>query len=62
MHVPIHVVDAPKIDENEDSEVFEFTCALPYETKYPEESSLVKTVQTTIIQQLVERKGCDVQI
>ena len=55
-------VDAPKIDANEDNEVFDFTCALPDETKYPEVSSLVKTVQTTIIQQLVERKGCDVQI
>ena len=34
MHVSIHIVDAPKIDENEDSEVVEFidksiTCALP---------------------------------
>ena len=34
MHAPIHIVDAPKIDENEDSEVVEFidksiTCALP---------------------------------
>lgn len=55
-------VDAPKIDANEDNEVFDFTCSLPDETKYPEVSSLVKTVQTTIIQQLVERKGCDVQI
>ena len=32
MHAPIHIVDAPKIDENEDSEVVEFidkciTCA-----------------------------------
>ena len=24
MHAPIHIVDAPKIDENEDSEVVEF--------------------------------------
>ena len=34
MHVPIHVVDAPRIDENNDSEEIEFidkyiTCALP---------------------------------
>ena len=45
------VVDAPKIDENEDSEVIEFidkcvTCVLPDETKYPEMSNLVKKVQT----------------
>ena len=51
MHAPIHVVDAPKIDENEDSEVAEFknkyiTCALPDATKYPEMSNLVKKVQT----------------
>ena len=47
----IHLVDAPKIDENEDSEIIEFidkyiTCALPDETKYPEMSNLVKKVQT----------------
>ena len=51
MHAPIHIVDAPKIDENEGSEVVEFidkyiTCALPDETKYPEISKLVKKVQT----------------
>ena len=51
MHAPIHVVDAPKIDENEDSEVDEFidkyiTCALPDKTKYPEISNLVKKVKT----------------
>ena len=36
IQAPIHIVDAPKIDENEDSEVVEFkdkyiTCALPDE-------------------------------
>ena len=51
MHAPIHIVDAPKIDENEDSEVVEFidkyiTCALPDEKKYPEMSNLLKKVQT----------------
>ena len=51
MHAPIHIVDAPKIDENEDSEVVEFidkyiTCALPDTTKYPEMSNLIKKVQT----------------
>ena len=40
MHAPIHIVDAPKIYENDDSEVVEFidkyiTCGLPDETKYP---------------------------
>ena len=39
MHVPIHVVDAPKIDEIEFNEVVKFTdkciiCALPDKTKY----------------------------
>ena len=48
---PIHIADAPKIDENEDSEVSEFidkyiTRALPDATKYPEMSNLVKKVQT----------------
>ena len=51
MHASVHIVGAPKIDENEDSEVFEFidkyiTCALPDETKYPEMSDLVKKVET----------------
>ena len=50
MHAPIHKVDAPKIDENEDSEVVEFinkyiTCALPDETGYPEICNLVRIVQ-----------------
>ena len=49
MHAPIHIVDAPKIDENEDSEVVEFIdtyiiCALPDATKYPEIGNLVKKV------------------
>ena len=47
MHALIHIIDAPKIDENEESEVLKFidkyiTCALPDETKYPEMSNLVK--------------------
>ena len=51
MHAPVHIVDAPKIDENEDSELVKFidnyiTYALPDETKYPEMSNLVKKVQT----------------
>ena len=51
MHAPIHVVGAPKIDENNDSEVIEFidkyiTCALPDEEKYPEMNKLVRKVQT----------------
>ena len=48
---PVHVVDAPKIDENEDSEVVEFcnkyiTCALADEIKYPEISK-VQTINHT---------------
>ena len=51
MHAPIHILDAPKNDENEDREVVEFidkwvTSALPDETKYCEISNLVKRVQT----------------
>ena len=51
MQAPIHVVDAAKIDENNDSEVIEFidkyiTCALPDEEKYPEMNKLVRKVQT----------------
>ena len=50
VHAPIHVVDAPKIGENEDSWVVDInkyiTCALPDETKYLEISSLVRKVQT----------------
>ena len=51
MHAPIHIVDAPKTDENKDSEAVEFidkyiTWAVPDETKYPEMSNLVKKVQT----------------
>ena len=44
MHAPIHIVDASKYDENEDSEVVEvidqyITYALSDETKYPEMSN-----------------------
>ena len=51
MHIPIHIVDAPKIEENEDSKLIEFsdkyiTCALPDEAKYMEMSKLVKKVKT----------------
>ena len=42
MHASIHIVDAPKIDENEDSEVVEFID----KTKFSEMSNLVKKVQT----------------
>ena len=50
-NAPIHILDAPKIDENEGSEVVEsidkyITCALPDETKYPEMSNLAKKLQT----------------
>ena len=51
MHAPIPIADAPKVDENEDSEVVEvidkyITCALPDATRYPEMSNLEKKVQT----------------
>ena len=52
MYAPIYVVDAPKIDENEDSEVVEFcnkyiTCALADEIKYPEISKVQTLNHTT---------------
>ena len=51
MHAPVQVVDAPKIDENNDSEVIEIsdkdiTCALSDKEKYPEMNKLVRKVQT----------------
>ena len=51
IHAPIYVVDAPKSDETEDSEVVEFKdkhipCALHDEIKYHEAINLVKNVQT----------------
>ena len=47
MHAPIHVVDAPKIDDNNDSQVIEvidkyIKCALPDKEKYPEMNKLVR--------------------
>ena len=50
MYAPIHMVDAPKIDENENIEIIEFidkyiTYALPDETKYPEMGNLVRKMQ-----------------
>ena len=51
IHASIHIVDAPKIDENEESEVVEFivkynACALRDETKCSKRSNLVKRLQT----------------
>ena len=62
---PIHIVDAPKIDENEDSEVVEFidkyiTCALPDETKQPEMSK--ESVEQPLYNHLQKREGCRMQI
>ena len=50
MHISIHIVDAAKVDKNEDSEVVEFidkniACTLPDEKKYPEMINLIKKVQ-----------------
>ena len=61
INTPIHIVDAPKIDENENCEVVEFIdkyimCALPDETKYHEMGNLAKKCRPTIIQPLVDRK------
>ena len=51
MHAPIHIIDVPKINGNEDGEVVEYidnyiTCALLDETKYSGRSNLVKKVHT----------------
>ena len=51
MQAPIHIVDASKIDRNDDSEVIDFifkyiTCALSDDTTYPEMSNLKKKVQS----------------
>ena len=40
IHATIHIIDVPKIDENENSEIVKFidkciTCGLPDDTKYP---------------------------
>ena len=50
-HAPIHVLDAPKIDENEDNAVTDFidkyvTCSLPDADQRPVLHALVKKVQT----------------
>ena len=51
LHAAIHVVDAPKIDVDDDEKVTEFidkyiTCSIPNESVYPDLNKLVKSVQT----------------
>lgn len=51
MNVPIHMIDAPKNDKSEDSEIVKFndkniTPALPDERKHLKISKLVKKVKT----------------
>ena len=51
MHAPVLAVDIPEIDENEDSEVVQFTDqqithALTDQTNYLEISNLVNKLQT----------------
>ena len=51
MHTAIHILDAPKIDGNNNSDVIELidkyiTCALLDEEKYPEMNKLARKVQT----------------
>ena len=50
-HLNIHVMDAPKIDQDEDDEVVEFidkyiSCAIPDKDEYPDLNALVNRVQT----------------
>ena len=61
---PIHIVDAPKLDENENSKVVEFidkyiTFTLPDETKCPEMSTIVKKVQTHHPTIICRKKECN---
>ena len=51
LHCAIHIIDAPKIDVDEDKVVANFTdkyitCALPDKNEYPELHQIVKKVQT----------------
>jgi len=51
MHVPIHILNAPKIDEDNYDDVIKFidryiTCSLPDKNIHPELNSSVKKVQT----------------
>ena len=51
VHCAIHIVDAPKIDVDEDNKVTDFidryiSCSIPEERLYPELYKLVTTVQT----------------
>ena len=51
LHAAIHVVDAPKIDVDDDDKVTEIidkyiTCSIPNESMYPDLNKLVKSVQT----------------
>ena len=67
MDVPIHIVDAPKIDENEDSEVVEFidkyiACALRDDTKYPEMSNFVTKVLIHHSTITCRKKKCNMSI
>lgn len=64
INVPKHIVDAPKIDKYDESEVVEFIdkhiihflYILPDKTKYLELSNLVKKVQTNHIITCRERE------
>ena len=61
INTPIYIIDAQKVEENENSDVVEITdkyitSALPDKTKYTEMRNLVKKVKTHVIQPLVERK------
>ena len=67
MHALIHIVDTPKIDENEGSEAVEFidkyiVQALPDKTKYPEMNNLVKKVSPPSYNQLQKEKSCCKQV
>lgn len=71
INTPIYIVDAQKVEENENSDVVEITdkyitSALPDKTKCTEMRNLVKKVKTHVIQPLVERKilwrKCNIQI
>ena len=61
IHTPIHVKDAPKIDENTDEEVVSFidqhiTCEVPDEERYPDFHKLITKVQAHSHTQTCKKK------
>ena len=61
LHAAIHIVDAPKIDVDDDNKITEFidkyiTCSIPDKNEYPDLYQLVKSVQTHGHRKTCEKK------